>query len=182
MARRPMPATPLPCLGTGGASQLIGETWMTRSMRAAALTAALLIGTAVTAGAQGGPPGGGMRRAPDAMALLERPLAGVEGLTDAQKDTLTKLEAAYKVKFTVASTAQREAMMAARQAGTPPDMSAMMKMRENMTAMQKEELAAARAILTAAQHPKFDENVKAMQAEDAERAAQMRQRMGNPPQ
>lgn len=155
---------------------------MTRSMRAAALTAALLIGTAVTAAAQGGPPGGGQRRAPDAMALLERPLAGVAGLTDAQKDTLSKLEAAYKVKFTAASTAQREAMMAARQAGTPPDMSAMMKMREGMTAMQKEELVAARAILTAAQHPKFDENVKAMQAEDAERAAQMRQRMGNPPE
>jgi len=57
---------------------------MTRFIRVTALTAALLIGTAVTAGAQGG----GMRQAPDAMALLERPLAGIDGLTDAQKDTL----------------------------------------------------------------------------------------------
>lgn len=155
---------------------------MTRTLRAAALTAALLIGTTMTAGAQGGPPGGGMggggmRRAPDAMALLEKPLAGVEGLTDAQKDTLNKLEAAYKPKFTAASTSMREAMMAARQSGNPPDMAAMMKMREGMTAMRKEELAAARALLTPAQQPKFDENVK---AEDAERE-QMRQRMGGPP-
>jgi hypothetical protein len=36
-------------------------------------------------------------------------------------------------------------------------------------------------VLTGAQQPKFDENVKAMQAEEAERANQMRQRMGGPP-
>ena len=156
---------------------------MMRSMRAAALTAALLIGTGVTAGAQGGPPGGGMggpRRAPDAMALLEKPLEGVDGLTTAQKDTLTKIETAYKAKFTTSSTAMREAMMAARQAGGPPDMAAMTKMREGMTAMRAEELGLVRAVLTSAQHPKFDENVK---AEAAEREAQMRQRMGgNPPE
>jgi RNA 3'-terminal phosphate cyclase len=152
---------------------------MMRSMRAAALLAALMIGSAVTVHAQGGPPGGGggMRRSPDAMALLEKPLAGIDGLTDTQKDTLTKIETTYKAKFTVSSTAMREAMMAARQAGGAPDMSAMTKMRDDMTAMRKEELAAARAILTAAQHPKFDENVK---AEEAERAAQ-RSRMGGPP-
>ncbi len=156
---------------------------MKRFLRATALTAALLIGTVATAAAQGGPPGGGgMRRAPDAMALLERPLMGVEGLTAAQTDTLTKLEAAYKVKFTAASAAQREAMMAARQSGGAPDMSAMMKMRDGMSAMQKEEFALARGLLTAAQQPKFDENVKAMAAEEAERNAQMRQRMGNPPE
>lgn len=156
---------------------------MTRYMRAAALAAALLIGTTAVAGAQGGPPGGGMggmRRSPDAMALLEKPLAGLDGLTAAQTDSLTKIETAYKAKFTTASSAMREAMMAARQAGGPPDMAAMMKMREGMTAMRKEELGFARAVLTAAQQPKFDENVK---AEDAEREAQMRQRMGgNPPE
>jgi Spy/CpxP family protein refolding chaperone len=150
---------------------------MTRSMRAAALTVALLIGTTATVGAQGGPPGGGMRRAPDAMALLEKPLAGIEGLTAAQKDTLTKIETAYKAKFTASSTAMREAMMAARQAGGAPDMAAMTKMRESMTAMRVEELGFARAVLTSAQHAKFDENVK---AEEAERAAQ-RGRMGGPP-
>lgn len=159
---------------------------MIRSMRAAALTAALLIGTGVTAGAQGGPPGGGMgggRRAPDAMALLEKTLAGIDGLTDVQKDTLTKIETAYKAKFTTSSTAMREAMMAARQAGGPPDMAAMMKMRESMATMRKEELGFARAVLTSAQQPKFDENVKAEAAEAAERDAQMRQRMGgNPPE
>jgi Spy/CpxP family protein refolding chaperone len=154
---------------------------MTRSMRAAAVAAALLIGSTVTVGAQGGPPGGGapggMRRAPDAMALLEKPLAGIEGLTDAQKDTLNKLEAAYKPKFVTMSTTMREAMMAARESGNPPDMAAMTKLRESMTVLRKEELTAARALLTATQQPKFDENVK---AEDAERDA-MRQRMGGPP-
>ena len=152
---------------------------MTHFMRATTLTAALLIGTAVTAGAQGG----GMRQAPDAMALLERPLAGIDGLTDAQKDTLNKLEAAYKVKFIAASVAQREALMAARQSGGMPDMAAMATMRDGMLAMRRDEHAAARALLTSAQHAKFDENVKAMLAEEAERAAQMRQRMGgNPPE
>ncbi len=158
---------------------------MTRFMRAAALTAALLIGTSITAGAQGGPPGGGPpgggmggRRAPDAMALLEKPLAGIDGLTAAQKDTLTKIETTYKAKFTTSSTAMREAMMAARQAGGAPDMAAMMKMREGMTAMRKEELALARAVLTSAQTAKFDENVK---AEDAEREAQRGRMGGGPP-
>ena len=160
---------------------------MKRFLRATALTAALLIGTAVSANAQGGPPpgggmGGGMRRAPDAMALLERPLAGVEGLTAAQKDTLNKIEATYKAKFTTTSTAMREAMMAARQSGGPPDMAAMGKMRDGMAAMQKEEFTLARTVLTAAQQPKFDENLKAMATEEAERNAQMRQRMGNPPE
>jgi hypothetical protein len=152
---------------------------MTRFIRATALTAALLLGSTGSVLAQGGPPGGGgmMRRSPDAMALLEKPLAGIEGLTDAQKDTLNKIETAYKAKFTTASTAMREAMMAARSSGGPPDMAAMGKMRDDMTAMRKEELAAARAVLTAAQHPKFDENVK---AEEAERANQ-RSRMGGPP-
>ena len=154
-----------------------------RNMRAAALTAALLIGTSVTAGAQGGPPGGGMgggRRSPDAMALLEKTLAGVDGITATQKDSLDKIESAYKAKFTTASTAMREAMMAG---GGPPDMAAMTKMREGMRAIRKEELAAVRAVLTAAQQPKFDENVATEVKEQAERDAQMRARMGgNPPE
>ena len=156
---------------------------MIRNMRAAALTAALLIGTSVTAGAQGGPPGGGMgggRRSPDAMALLEKPLAGVDGITATQKDSLDKIETAYKAKFTTASTAMREAMMAG---GGPPDMAAMTKMREGTRAMRREELAAVRAVLTAAQQPKFDENVATEVKEQAERDAQMRARMGgNPPE
>lgn len=53
--------------------------------------------------------------------MLEKSLAGVDGLTDVQKDTLTKIETAYKAKFTTASTSMREAMMAARQGGGPPD-------------------------------------------------------------
>ena len=154
-----------------------------RNMRAAALTAALLIGTSVTAGAQGGPPGGGMgggRRSPDAMALLEKTLAGVDGITATQKDSLDKIETAYKAKFTTAGTAMREAMMAG---GGPPDMAAMTKMREGMRAIRKEELAAVRAVLTAAQQPKFDENVATEVKEQAERDAQMRARMGgNPPE
>ena len=159
---------------------------MTRYMRAAALTAALLIGTTVSTGAQGGPPGGGppgggmgMRRSPDAMALLEKPLSGVDGISAAQKDSLDKIESAYKAKFTAA----REAMMASRQAGTPPDMATMMKSRDAMTAMRKEELVAARAVLTSAQYAKFDENVATEVKEQADREAQMRARMGgNPPE
>ena len=160
---------------------------MTRYIRTAALTAALLIGTTVAAGAQGGPPGGGPpggmgggRRSPDAMALLEKALAGVDGITALQKDSLDKIEAAYKAKFTTATAAMREAMMSG---GGPPDMAAMTKMREGTRAIRAEELAAARAVLTAAQFAKFDENVATEAKEQAERDAQMRQRMGgNPPE
>lgn len=150
-----------------------------RTMHVAAVTVALLIGSTGTAVAQGGPGGG--RRAPDAMALLERPLSGVEGITAIQKDSLTKIETVYKARFTTATTEMRAAMMAARQAGGTPDMPAMMKMRESMAELRKEEWASARAVLTPAQLPKFDENTKAILAEDAAREAQMRQRMGGTP-
>lgn len=155
---------------------------MQRVTRSVAALATMLVVTAGTAGAQGGPPpgmGGGQRI--EQMASLDRPLAGVDGLTAAQKDTLQKLEAAYKTRFTEAGTAQREMMMAARQSGQMPDREAMMKAREQMRTWRTEQLAAARGVLTSAQHPKFDENVKTMQAEEAERASQMRQRMGGPP-
>lgn len=156
---------------------------MTRYMHAAALAAALMIGSTVTAGAQGGPPGGGMgggRRSPDAMALLEKPLAGVAGITAPQKDSLDKIEAAYKSKFTTAMTTMRESMGAG---GGPPDMAGMTRMRDGMNAMRKEELTAARAVLSSAQLAKFDENVAVEAKEQADRDARMRQRMaGNPPE
>jgi hypothetical protein len=158
-----------------------GEKQMMRVFRAAAVAAVVVLGSGVTANAQGGPPGGGGGRRFDQMASLERAMAGVEAVTDAQKDTLSKLEASYKAKFTAAGTAMRDAMMAARESGSPPDMAAMGKSREQMKAWRAEELAAARGLLTSAQHAKFDENVKTLTAEDAERESQMRQRMGGPP-
>ena len=147
--------------------------------RAAALSVAHLIGSTVTAVAQGGP--GGVRQAPDAMALLERPLSGVEGISNTQKDSLTKIETTYKAKFTTATTEMRTAIVAARQAGGTPDMAAMVRMRESMAATRQEEWSAVRGVLTPAQQPKFDENTKAMLADDAAREARMRQRMGGTP-
>lgn len=81
----------------------------------------------------------------------------------------SKLEAAYTVKFTVSSTAVREAMMTERQSSVAPGMGAMVQLRERMAALRKEELAAARPLFTPAQHSRFDENVK---AEDADRETQ----------
>ena len=154
---------------------------MMRHLRAAALGVALLIGTTVSVGAQSGPPGGGMRRAPDEMALLAKTLEGVSGITDAQASSLAALETEYKPKFITASSAMRETIVAARQGGGPPDMAVMMKMREQMAGMRREELAVARAILTSAQHGKFDENVRGIAAADSTREAQMRERMGGRP-
>lgn len=147
--------------------------------RVAALSVALLIGSTVTAVAQGGPGGG--RRAPDAMALLKRPQSGVDDISVTQKDSLTKIETTHKAKFTTATTEMRTTMMAARQVGGTPDMAAMLRMRESMAAMRQEECSAVRGVLTPAQQPKFDENTKAMLAADAAREAQMRQRMGGTP-
>jgi hypothetical protein len=152
------------------------------------LLAAAALLTAVTAplAAQGAPgggmggPGGGMQRMMQ-MASLERPLQGVAGITDTQKAALTKIEDRMKKDLGEAMGAMRDMMMAARQSGEQPDQNEMRKTREAMQKMREQAHADARAVLTDAQRPTFDANLKAMQEEEAKRAAEMRQRMGGAP-
>jgi hypothetical protein len=146
---------------------------------AAAVAGLLTLAPALTAQGPMGGPGGG--RMGGMSASLERPLVGVEGLTSQQRDSLTKLEAAYKPRFDEGMEAVRDMMMAARQARTMPDMAEIAKSRDAMRELKTQQLAAARAVLTSAQHPKFDDNVKAMDEEQAQREAQMRERMGGRP-
>jgi hypothetical protein len=127
----------------------------------------------------GGGMGGGQRLGQ--MASLEQPMAGVEGVTDAQKTSLTAIETKYRKELTEAAMSMRDLMMAARESGSPPDMNEMRKVREAMRAMREKELAEVRGVLTDAQRPKFDANVKAMLEAEAKREAEMRARMGGAP-
>jgi hypothetical protein len=158
-------------------------------MRLPRLALAAAVATIVTLplAAQGGPPGGGMggpgggMQRMMQMASLERPLAGIDGVTDAQKASLGQVEARYRKEIGEAMAAMRDMMMAARESGTPPDMNEMRKNREAMREMRTKEWAEARALLTAAQQPKFDENTKAILDEETKREAEARARMGGAP-
>lgn len=152
-------------------------------------TAALLAAVTAPLAAQGAPGGGmgggmggpgGMQRMMQAVTL-ERPLQGIAGITDAQKAALTKIEDKMKKDLTEAAGAMRDLMMAARQSGEQPDMNEMRKTREAIVKMREQAYADARAVLTEAQRPAFDANLKAMQEEEAKRTAEMRQRMGGAP-
>lgn len=151
--------------------------------------AALLAAVSAPLAAQGGPggpgggmggPGGGMQRMMQG-ASLERPLQGIADLTDAQKASLGKIEEKMRKDLAEAMGAMRDLVMAARQNGEQPDMNEMRKGREAMQKMREQAFADARNVLTEAQRPAFDANVKAMQEEEAKRAAEMRQRMGGAP-
>ncbi len=153
---------------------------LSRFLAAAALTAAVALPVAAQ-GPGGGMGGGNPMQRLAQMASLERPMAGVEGVTDAQKASLAKIEGKYRTELGEAAMSLRDIMMAAREAGSPPDMNEMRKVRDAMREMRTKELAEARAVLTEAQRPKFDENVKAMLDEEAKREAEMRARMGGAP-
>lgn len=148
--------------------------------------AALLTAIVAPLSAQGGPPGGGMGGPGNMqrmmqMASLDRPLQNVDGITDTQKAALTKIEDRMKKDLTEAAGAIRDVMMAARQSGEQPDVNEMRKARDAMQTIRAKAHADARAVLTDAQRPTFDANLKAMQDEEARRAAEMRQRMGGAP-
>ncbi len=146
--------------------------------------AALFAVTTVPLAAQGrggGGMGGGPMQRLGQLASLDQPMAGVEGITDAQKTSLGAIETKYRKELGEAAMSLRDLMMAAREAGTPPDMGEMRKVRDVMRDLRAKELAEARGVLTDAQRPKFDANVKAMLEEEAKREAEMRSRMGGAP-
>lgn len=114
-------------------------------LRMAICTAALVLGAASVAQAQGGmAPAGGMR-GPGRM--LDRLLTGVNP-TPAQQAQIDSIAAAYR------------AQMPPMTRGTPPDSATRAKRLEVM----QQETAAIRAILTPDQQKTFDKNVEDMRS------------------
>lgn len=122
----------------------------------ATIAALLVAGAAVPAHAQrNGPPQGGQRMGrmgnpPNMSAML------LDGIT-LTADQKTKVKA-VEDKFQPRSEALRKEMQGAMQSGGRPDAS----LREKMTALNTEQRAALREILTADQQKLFDANVKKM--------------------
>jgi hypothetical protein len=138
-------------------------------------------------GGMGGPPGGasgqrgpmgvGIAKQIEGMASLKDALHKVPDLSDQQKDSAKALERRYGDVFKSYGIAAKNMMDSARTGGGMPDMDAMRTIREQADSVRSAELITARALLTTdAQRSRFDQNVADLNAEQAKREEQMRQR------
>ncbi|HSC30431.1 MAG TPA: hypothetical protein VLD17_01810 [Gemmatimonadaceae bacterium] len=171
---------------------------MTLLTLASAAAAALALGPGAAA-AQGYPGGGGMggmggmgrrgfggnrrgqrhqmseddtqKRFED-MAALKAALKDIK-LQNAQKDTLDKLEKAFRPQL----GDYGRALWTLMQDGSADPDSAK-SLRTGARQLRDQELGDARALLTPDQQPKFDANVQKIHDEDEKRDEQMRSRMG----
>jgi Spy/CpxP family protein refolding chaperone len=107
-------------------------------------------------------------------ASLERPLLGVTGLTDEQRDVIEALEEKYRKQMNNDAGPIREARVMVLQRG-PFDRQmvevALMRMKE----LRRNQLSELRAALTTEQRVKYDANLKQMEAEE-EAANMVRER------
>jgi Spy/CpxP family protein refolding chaperone len=126
-----------------------------KAIRIATLVAALCVGMTTIAAAQGRPEGQGEGRRGGAMGGML--LQGIT-LTDAQKDQIKTIREKYLPQ-------QMELRKSAQAVGGPPDEAT----RAKMTALQNQQVAEIRAILTADQQAVFDKNLADMKARMAAR-------------
>lgn len=105
------------------------------------------------------------------MAALKPALKDIK-LQDAQKDTLDKIEKAYRPQL----GDYGRALWTLMQNGADPDSAK--SMRAGARQLRDQELTEARGRLTSDQQPKFDDNVAKIHADEAKRDEQMRSRMG----
>jgi len=101
----------------------------------------------------------------------------IPDFTDAQKDSIKKLEKKYGEVFKSYGIAMRSQVDSARSAGGQPDFRAMSMLRLTADSTRDVEVAAARAVLTSdAQRTKFDQNLTEIKERDAKREEEMRKR------
>lgn len=129
-------------------------------------------------GMGGGRPGGrrqisegDMQRRFEDMAALKPALKDIK-LQDAQKDTLDKIEKAYRPQL----GDYGRALYTLMQNGADPDSAK--SLRSGARQLRDQELTEARGLLTSDQQPTFDDNVAKIHADEAKRDEQMRSRMG----
>lgn len=105
------------------------------------------------------------------MAALKPALKDIK-LQDTQKDTLDKVEKAYRPQL----GDYGRALWTLMQNGADPDSAK--SLRNGARQLRDQEFAQARDLLTTDQQPTFDDNVAKIHAEEAKRDEQMRSRMG----
>lgn len=113
-----------------------------------------------------------MQKRYEDMAALKPALKDI-GLDNTQKDTLDKLEKAYRPQL----GDYGRAMYALTQNGdAEPD--SVKALRTSARALRDQEFTEARGLLTTDQQPKFDQNVAKIHSDEEKRDDQMRSRMG----
>lgn len=105
------------------------------------------------------------------MAALKPALKDIK-LQDAQKDTLDKIEKAYRPQL----GDYGRALYSLMQSGADPDSAK--SLRDGARQLRDQELTDARGLLTSNQQPTFDDNVAKIHADEAKRDERMRSRMG----
>lgn len=112
-----------------------------------------------------------MQRRFEDMAALKPALKGIK-LQDSQKDTLEKIEKAYRPQL----GDYGRAVYALMQNGGDPDSAK--SLRTSARQVRDQEFTEARGLLTTDQQPKFDDNVAKVHADEAKRDEKMGARMG----
>jgi hypothetical protein len=126
---------------------------------------------------QQGPSSAEMERRMEERALLGDAVHKVPDLTDAQKDSIKKIEKHYGDVFKSYGIAMRSQMDSARSAGGQPDFRSVAMLRMTADSTRDAEVAVARALLTSdAQRTKFDQNLVEIREREAKREAEMRNR------
>jgi hypothetical protein len=126
---------------------------------------------------QQGPSPAEMEHRMEERASLGDAVHKVPDLTDAQKDSIKKLEKHYGDVFKSYGIAIRSQMDSARAAGGQPDFRAMSMLRMTADSTRDVEVAAARALLTTdVQRTKFDQNLAEIKEREAKREEEMRSR------
>jgi hypothetical protein len=115
---------------------------------------------------------GDMEKRFENMAALKPALKDI-GLDNTQKDTLDKLEKAYRPQL---GDYGRAMYALTQDASTDPD--SLKALRTGARTLRDQELTEARGLLTTDQQPKFDQNVVKIHADEEKRDDQMRSRMG----
>lgn len=105
------------------------------------------------------------------MAALKPALKDIK-LQDSQKDTLDKIEKAYRPQL----GDYGRAVYALVQNGTDPDSAK--SLRTSARQLRDQEFTEARSLLTTDQQPKFDDNVAKIHADEAKRDEKMGSRVG----
>ena len=106
------------------------------------------------------------------MAALKPALKDI-GLDNTQKDTLDKLEKAYRPQL---GDYGRALWSLSQNDGADPD--SLKSLRTGARTLRDQEFTEARGLLTTDQQPKFDQNVAKIHADEAKRDDRMRSRMG----
>ena len=131
---------------------------------------------------QQGPSSVDMERRMQERASLGDAVHKIPDFTDAQKDSIKKLEKKYGEVFKSYGIAMRTQMDSAKAAGGQPDFRAMGMLRMTADSTRDAEVAAARAVMTSdAQRTKFDQNLAEIKEREAKREEEMRKRRMGPP-